>query len=66
MLEDIIFLSMMVVIVLGILILLFWDDFKCDHNWKVMHDTKYDNVGFRDKYPVILVCAKCGKVKVIK
>lgn len=39
---------------------------RCNHKWQQTHDTKYDNVGFRDKYPIVLVCKKCGKVKVIK
>lgn len=47
-------------------IIAFIDNLKCKHKWEYMHDTKYDNVGFRDKYPIILVCTKCGKVKVIK
>lgn len=39
---------------------------RCKHQWEQIHDTKYDNVGFRDKYPIVLVCTKCGKVKVFK
>ena len=67
MIADIIFYSIMGAIVLSIIILALRDIvFECKHNWEVIHDTKYDNVGFRDKYPIILVCTKCGKVKVIK
>lgn len=67
MLADIIFYSIMGAIVLGIIIVDLYDIvFKCNHKWEQIHDTKYDNVGFRDKYPIILVCSKCGKVKVIK
>ena len=67
MLLDIIVYSIMGVVVLGIIIVALYDSmFKCDHKWEQIHDTKYDNVGFRDKYPIILVCTKCGKVKKIK
>ena len=39
---------------------------KCKHKWEYLHDTKYDNIGFRDKYPLVLVCTKCGKIKIVK
>ena len=38
---------------------------KCEHQWKFLHNTKYDNIGFRDKYPIIYVCTKCGKLTMI-
>ena len=66
MLGDIVFLSLLVIGVLGFGIMWYLDVIKCKHQWKQIHDTKYDNVGFRDKYPIILVCTKCGKVKKIK
>ena len=50
-------------------ILLIWfisGNVTCNHKWEPVHDTKYDSIGFRHKYPTILVCTKCGKVKVIK
>lgn len=62
--------EMFVWIFVGLAALLFvgllYENLKCKHEWEQVHDTKYDNVGFRDKYPVILVCIKCGKVKKIK
>ena len=66
MIGDIIVYSILGAIILSILILALRDIVKCNHKWEQIHDTKYDNVGFRDKYPIILVCSKCGKVKVIK
>lgn len=49
-----------------VLVCMLYDNLKCRHEWEQVHDTKYDNVGFREKYPIVLVCTKCGKVKVIK
>ena len=66
MLGDIILGSLLVIVVLGIGLMWYSDEVKCKHQWEQIHDTKYDNVGFRDKYPIILVCTKCGKVKKIK
>ena len=66
MLADIIFVSLIVIGVLGIGVVWYLDVMKCKHTWEIIHDTKYDNVGFRDKYYVVLVCTKCGKVKKIK
>lgn len=66
MLANIIFASLIAIGVLGIGVVWYLDVMKCKHNWEVLHDTKYGNVGFRDKYPIILVCTKCGKVKVLK
>lgn len=54
---------LLICVLIGFII---YDCVKCRHEWEQVHDTKYDNVGFRDKYPIILVCTKCGKVKVIK
>ncbi len=39
---------------------------KCNHQWRVVHDTKYDNIGFRNKYAIVVVCDKCGKIKKVK
>lgn len=50
----------------AVFVCMLYDNLKCIHEWEQIHDTKYDNMGFRDKYPVVLVCKKCGKVKVIK
>jgi hypothetical protein len=50
----------------AVFVCMLYDNLKCNHEWKQVHDTKYDNIGFRDKYPVVLVCTKCGKVKVLK
>lgn len=66
MLADIIMIAILGITALGVLTLYIIDGFKCKHQWEYLHDTKYDNIGFRDKYPIVLVCTKCGKVKVIK
>lgn len=66
MLADIILISILGITALGFLTLYVIDNFKCKHKWEYLHDTKYDNVGFRNKYPIVLVCTKCGKIKIVK
>lgn len=66
MLADIILISILAITALGFLTLYIIDGFKCKHQWEYLHDTKYDNVGFRNKYPIVLVCTKCGKIKIVK
>lgn len=39
---------------------------KCKHKWVVVHNEKYDNIGFREHYYMIQVCRKCGKRKITK
>lgn len=58
-------LVMVFIIVLALILNAFGLN-KCNHQWIVVHDTKYDNVGFRNKYAIVVVCNKCGKVKKVK
>lgn len=65
---DLIFVIGLVLVLLSIVIALILYAFgvgQCNHRWKVIHDTKYDNIGFRRKYALVIVCDKCGKVKYI-
>ena len=66
MLRDIVLWLLLVIVILVVGIMWYLDVIKCKHQWKQIHDTKYDNIGFCDKYPIVLVCTKCGKVKKIK
>ena len=69
MLIDIFAWGILAIIVIAILTVFVWDNFirsTCNHEWEQVHDTKYDNIGIRDRYPIILACTKCGKIKVIR
>lgn len=35
---------------------------NCIHDYKKVHDTKYDNIGFREHYPIVYECQKCRKI----
>ena len=44
----------------------YYYDYRCDHKWKKVYNTKYGNIGFRKHYYIISVCKNCGKRKITK
>lgn len=51
-----------VLVLIGCMIWLLFRN-RCQHQWRLVSNEKYGNIGFRERYRDIYECKNCGKVK---
>lgn len=53
---------LIILILFGFMLWLIFKN-RCQHQWRLVSNEKYGNIGFRKRYRDIYVCDNCGKVK---